>query len=220
MFSRRLFLQIAVGSLAWIGLSRKSIGSSVAKTGSRMKKVVIPKGTSREGLVDKNPKEIDARNVDITPLEDFGTMGLEDHDTDLAGWRLLVEGEVEHPLSLTYDELRAMPSIERAVLLICPGVFVNQGKWKGVSVGELLNRAGVKQGITHVTFRGPEGRYMKTHRVPIEHVLSDKAFIAYAVNGRTLPEKHGYPLRLVSQDDYGYDWVKFVYKVTADIITT
>ena len=185
-----------------------------------MRKNIIPKGTSRESLIDKNPKDIDARNVAITPLSEFGTMGLEDHDINLAQWRLIVDGAVDQTLSLTYEELLNMPSIERVALLICPGVFVNQGKWKGVSVKELLRKAGANRNATHVTFRGPEGNYMKTHRVPIDHVLSEKSFLAHAVNGKTLPKKHGYPLRLVAEDYYGFDWVKYVYRVTVDVIET
>jgi sulfoxide reductase catalytic subunit YedY len=187
---------------------------------SKIHKTVIPKGTRRESLVDKNPKNIDARNVAITPLSGFGTMGLEDHDIDLAQWRLIVDGAVDHTLSLTYNELLDLPSIERVVLLICPEVFVNQGKWKGVSVEALLRKAGAKSVATHVTFRGPEGNYMKTHRVPIDHALSGKSFLAYSVNGKTLPQKHGYPLRLVAEDYYGFDWIKYVYRVTVDVIKT
>ena len=87
-----------------------------------------------------------------------------------------------------------------------------------MSVKELLKKAGAQTDVTHVTFRGPEGIYMKTHRVPIDQVLSEKAFLAYSVNGKKLPKKHGFPLRLVAEDYYGFDWVKFVYQVTADVI--
>ena len=49
----------------------------------------------------------------------------------------------------------------------------------------------------------------------MEEVESGKVFLAYAVNGQTLPQKHGYPLRVVAADRLGSDWVKFVYKVEA-----
>jgi sulfoxide reductase catalytic subunit YedY len=52
----------------------------------------------------------------------------------------------------------------------------------------------------------------------MEDILSDKVFLAFGVNGEDLPRKHGFPLRVVAEDYYGYDWVKYVYRVTAERI--
>jgi sulfoxide reductase catalytic subunit YedY len=49
----------------------------------------------------------------------------------------------------------------------------------------------------------------------VEDVLSDRVFLAYGVNGKPLPERHGFPLRLVAEGYYGYDWIKYVYRITA-----
>jgi DMSO/TMAO reductase YedYZ molybdopterin-dependent catalytic subunit len=108
--------------------------------------------------------------------------------------------------------------LERTILMICPGFFANNGKWKGVSVRELLARAESRAEVTHITFRGPTGTYGKVLRVPIEHIRSDQVFLAYEVNGQALPKKHGFPLRLVAEGYYGYDWIKYVDKVEAEII--
>jgi len=67
-------------------------------------------------------------------------------------------------------------------------------------------------------FTGPEGNYEKNFRVPLDDVLTDKVFLAYKVNGEVLPRKHGFPLRVVVEGHYGYDWAKYVYKVTADVV--
>ena len=90
--------------------------------------------------------------------------------------------------------------------------------WKGVSVKELLTRAEVSKEVNYVTFRGPEGNYEKVFRVPLGDALTDKVFLAYQVNGAALPCKHGSPLRVVAEGYYGSDWVKYVYKVTADVV--
>jgi sulfoxide reductase catalytic subunit YedY len=183
---------------------------------AQSKRVLLPKGTPRESLIRENPAHLDTRNLEITPLEDFGTMGLTDHVVDPEGWRLRVTGHVKRPLSLTYAELVGLPSIERKVLLICPGFFANHGHWKGVSIRELLQRAAVERGVTHVTIRGPEGPRARGVRVPMEDILSDKVFLAYQVGGKRLPRKHGFPLRLVAQDYYGFDWIKYVDHVAAE----
>jgi sulfoxide reductase catalytic subunit YedY len=69
--------------------------------------------------------------------------------------------------------------------------------------------------VTHVSFSGPEGRYEKTERFPIEDIRSEKVFLAYKVNDNVLPKKHGFPVRVVAEGYYGGNWVKYAYKVTA-----
>ena len=82
-------------------------------------------------------------------------------------------------------------------------------------MAKLFKMAEVNPDVTHVSFSGPNGRYEKSERFPFEDILSDKVFLAYRVNDRTLPQKHGFPLRLVAEGYYGGDWVKYVYKVRA-----
>ncbi len=65
-------------------------------------------------------------------------------------------------------------------------------------MGRLLEKAKVDKGVTHVTFSGPNGEYERSF--PIGDILSDKVFLAYGVNGQTLPKKHGFPLRVVAED--------------------
>ena len=164
-------------------------------------------------LINRNPAYLDTSNLDVIPLEDFKTMGMTDHKVELQKWHLQVIGAVQKPLELTYAQLLEMPAIERNVLLICPGVFTNHGRWKGFSVMELLNMAGAEEGITHVSFRGPAGRYAKRKRFAFSEIVSNKIFLAYKVNGKVLPGKHGFPLRVVAEDHYGDEWVKYVHRI-------
>jgi sulfoxide reductase catalytic subunit YedY len=83
-------------------------------------------------------------------------------------------------------------------------------------VAKLLERAELDSGVTYVTFSGPDGTHEKTERFPLEDILSDKVFLAYRVNDSVLPKKHGFPLRVVAEGYYGGDWVKYVYRVTAN----
>ncbi len=183
---------------------------------AQAEKIILPKGTKRESLVGKNPATLDARNLEVTPLENFGTMGLSDHAENLDRWRLEVTGLVKSPLHLKYDEILATPSVERRVLLVCPGFFANYGTWKGVSIRRLLELAQAGKDATHVTLYGPEGTYEYTQRFPIKDVNSDTVFLAYQVNGKTLPQRHGFPLRTVAEGYYGHDWVKYVYKIKVE----
>ena len=145
-------------------------------------------------------------------------MGLSDHEENMDEWRLIVSGSVKKPLSLAYPEILALPKVEKRVLLICPGVFANHGLWKGISMSHLLEIAGMEEEVKRVTFSGPEGSGEKAETFPIEDVLSGKVFLAYGVNGKPLPKRHGFPLRLVAEDYYGDDWVKYVFKMTLEKI--
>ena len=171
-----------------------------------------------DSLRTKDPKEVDTTDLQITPLKNFGTMGLDDYQADTNVWRLVIDGHVENKMNFSYEELLELPPIEKPVLLICPGFFANHGLWKGVSVGHLLKLAKVKKEVTHVSFRGPEGNYEKAMRVPLNDIADEKVFLAYHVNGTPLPRKHGFPLRLVAEGYFGYDWVKYVYKITAEVV--
>jgi DMSO/TMAO reductase YedYZ molybdopterin-dependent catalytic subunit len=214
--SRRAFLR-AMGGLAGLGaMILTPVGSMLRFATAEVRKRILPKGTDRNTLVTQDPASLDPRNLDLTPLKDFGTMGLSDHQVDLSKWRLKVEGDVSTPLRLAYEQVLAMPEIEREVLLICPGVFANYGRWKGLSLKTLMKRADARKCVTHVTFYGPEGEYQKTERFTLDEVMTDKVFLAHRVNGETLPVQNGFPLRLVAEDHYGYEWVKYVDKVSFD----
>jgi len=201
--------------MAGTGLFFGSLSTAVQRAWAKTKRIILPKGTEMSSLVDHNPATLDARNLEVIPLDDFETMGLTDHQVNLDQWRLEVTGTVKKPLKLTYAQLLNLPPIERNVLLLCPGFFTNHGRWKGISVTELLTMAETEAGITHVSFRGPAGRYAKAERFPIDEITSHKIFLAYQVNGKTLPEEHGYPLRVVAEDRYVSEWVKYVHKIEA-----
>ena len=213
MKKRRQFLKISLKFIAGLGTFLCAVPSVVRLAYAKTVKTILPKGTDRQHLINKDPVQLDTRNLEITPLKDFRTMGTTDHAVNVNAWRLEVTGNVRKPLRLTYDQIRVLPSVERDVLLICPGVFANHGKWKGISMKALLKKAEAADGATHVAFSGPRGDYERTEQYPISEILSDRVFLSYAVNGKPLPQMHGFPLRLVAEDHYGNVWVKYVYKM-------
>jgi DMSO/TMAO reductase YedYZ molybdopterin-dependent catalytic subunit len=216
MNKRRQFLKVAAGFIANAYLLFGPLFSAVRWVYAKGEKIILPKGTKRNSLIIKDPKSLDTRNLETTPLRDFGTMGISDYEVNLSTWRLEVNGHVRKPLRLTYPEVVGLPGVEKNVLLICPGFFANHGRWKGISMKNLLNTAVVEKDVRRVTFSGPKGPYEKVESFPIEDVLADKVFLAYGVNGETLPKRHGFPLRVVAEGYYGSDWVKYVCKMTLE----
>lgn len=216
MYKRRQFLAIGFGMIAGMGSLLSPFFSAVRWVYAQGKKTILPKTTTMESLVNKDPSTLDTRYLELTDLKDFETMGESDHEVDINRWRLEIGGRIKNPMSLTYQEILDLPSIEKDVLMICPGFFANHGRWKGVSMGYLFEKTGVAEGARYMTVSGPAGRTEQKERFPLEEVLSHKVFLAYGVNGETLPVRNGFPLRIVAEGYYGGDWVKYVSRLTLE----
>ena len=210
MFTRRelfkRYFWITLGFFtSTLSMPRRWMTSSWAQA-----KQILPKGFSKERLIDMNPAEIDNRDLEIDALDHFGTMGPTDIVVDLAAYRLKITGETKRSLFLTYEEILRLPSVTENVLLICPGFFANHGRWTGVHLKTLLEEAEIKKEAQFVDVKGRDGKVL---RIRLENIRRKKIFLAYHVNGQPLPQKHGFPLRLVYEDVYGADWVKFVDEI-------
>ena len=145
----------------------------------------------------------------VTPNDDFYRIdtALVPPTVDPADWTLSIAGLVDSPFSLTYDDLLAMPQIEKYVTLACVsnpvgGDLVGNALWQGVPLREVLNRAGIGAGAEQVVAASVDGF---TAAFPLQIGLDDRdAMIAVGMNGEPLPIIHGFPARLVVPGLYGY----------------
>ena len=215
MKTRRDVIKLLAAFCAGAGTLLGRLESGVRVVYAAAKRKILPKGTPMHILTGKHPANLDPSNLDITPLERFGTMGTSNYRISSRIWRLEVIGAVERPSKFTYEELIQRPAIERNVLLICPGFFAYYGRYRGISAADLLEEAGMKSGVTHIDFSGPNDLSRKIQRFSLEEVRANKVFLAYRVNGVPLPTQHGFPMRLVAEDHNGGRWVKYVCTVSA-----
>ena len=206
MWTRRRFLKV-VSWLPSLSLLPDSFPIRFASKAWAQAKQVLSKGFPREELISMNPAEVDSRNLDVDPLDKFGTMGPTDVFIDAKTFTLKVTGKVGRPLSLSFEEILKRQPLTEAVLLICPGFFAYNGQWQGVTVKALIEEAQVKK---EAEFVDVKGAHEKVLRISMRNVDQKKIFLAYNVNGARLPRKHGAPLRLVYEGVYGSDWVKYV----------
>jgi DMSO/TMAO reductase YedYZ molybdopterin-dependent catalytic subunit len=160
-------------------------------------------------IIHKHPSQVDNTLLPITPIEDLHTTG-RPVEVAIDEHRLVIDGLVERPLSLTYGELLSRPQVSEVVLLICPGFFWDNAQWTGTPLAPLLEEAGLREGAKKVRFHALDG-YQRS--LSLEEALADGVFLACQVNGESLPPEHGFPLRLVARGQYGGKWVKWLERI-------
>jgi sulfoxide reductase catalytic subunit YedY len=135
-------------------------------------------------------------------------------DVDIAAFRLKIEGAVERPLSLSFEELKKLPAVREEIVLECPGFFVDRGVWTGVPVRELLARAGVSSEAKRVAFTSLDGGY--TQWLSMGELQNDGTMIAYEFDGKEFPKVHGFPVRLAAKGKPGSYWVKWLGSIRVE----
>jgi DMSO/TMAO reductase YedYZ molybdopterin-dependent catalytic subunit len=130
---------------------------------------------------------------------------------DLATWDFQVFGEVESPVSLSWEELMALPQREVTTDIHCVTRWSKlDTTWRGVAVAEVLDRAGVKQTGTHAMAYS-DGGY--TTNLPLAALYEDDVLLAHTYAGKPLEPDHGAPLRLLVPKRYFWKSAKFLRKL-------
>jgi DMSO/TMAO reductase YedYZ molybdopterin-dependent catalytic subunit len=157
-------------------------------------------------------------------------------DVDVRQWRLTVDGEVERPLTLTFDALRKLPKQSRVVTIECAGNgrayydppvagvqwrkgAVGTARWTGVRLADVLDRAGVKSTARYVLLSGADVPLAAmpdfVRQVPIEKAVHPDTLLAYEMNGSPLPAANGFPLRAIVPGWEGAYAVKWLTGIRA-----
>jgi DMSO/TMAO reductase YedYZ molybdopterin-dependent catalytic subunit len=131
-------------------------------------------------------------------------------EIDVKSYRLEVSGKVDHPLSLSYDDLRCMPKVETTTDLICPGYFKDEATWAGVPLTYILDLASVQQDAAGIEMFSADGY---SAYLTLDVARSGKNFLAYEWDGQPLPILHGFPLRAAFPGLEGNRWVKWLVKI-------
>jgi DMSO/TMAO reductase YedYZ molybdopterin-dependent catalytic subunit len=132
---------------------------------------------------------------------------------DASRWRLDVHGLVSRPLSLSLDDLRAMPIVEPPATLACigntvPARAISTAVWQGVRLTDVLERAGMTAAATRDVVLIGADNY--TDSIPLDRALAPGTILAFAMNGQPVPQGHGAPLRAIVPGIYGMKNVKWI----------
>jgi DMSO/TMAO reductase YedYZ molybdopterin-dependent catalytic subunit len=141
---------------------------------------------------------------DRWPLLHFGPVPR----TDLAKWDLRVFGQVDQDLTLSYDEVRALPRKDVVADIHCVTGWSRLGDtWTGVPIQEILRRCRPRPAVTHVMAHSEFGY---TTSVPVAVLDDDDVLLCYGWNGQDLTPDHGHPLRLLVPKKYFWKSAKWL----------
>jgi DMSO/TMAO reductase YedYZ molybdopterin-dependent catalytic subunit len=159
---------------------------------------------------------------------------------DKSNWRLRVEGEVEKPFEINYDELLKLESRTMAVTLECAGnnrIFlepkvkgvqwelgaVGNAEWAGVPLSILLDRARIRSSAREVILEGADGGTLEDLKSPTGKLrfarsialikARNDVLLAYNMNGGELPPQHGFPLRAIVPGWYAMASIKWLQRI-------
>ena len=131
---------------------------------------------------------------------------------DPAEWRLEIGGLVRKPVSLTYDELRALPRASQVTTFHCvTGWTVKDVHWAGVRFRDLLALAEPLPEAHAIRFVSMEEPY--TDSLTVQQALLPEVMLAYDLDRQPLSRPHGAPARVVIPEMYGYKGVKWLQRM-------
>src|SRR5215472_7996055 len=134
-------------------------------------------------------------------------------DHGFRDYSLRIDGLVDKPVTLSYEQLKAMPKQEQITQHYCIQGWSGVAKWGGVPMRDICDLVQPSPDARFAVFysfgEGPEsGRYYDAHK--IEHMRHDLTILAYEMNGAPLNELHGAPLRLRNELELGFKQVKWI----------
>ncbi len=129
-------------------------------------------------------------------------------DTDLATWEFRVFGEVENPITLSWEDFAALPKAENVQDIHCVTRWSRfETRFEGVHWRELAKLVRPKPSARFVVAHAEQGF---TSNVPLEFLEDDFALLATEADGEPLTAEHGWPLRLVIPGKYFWKSAKWL----------
>ena len=149
----------------------------------------------------------------LTPLKDQRNNALAGTQTiDRATYHLTVNGLVNTPLSMTYEDLLALPQISKLMDLDCVEGWGFTAKWTGPTLKSIFEKAGLKPEGQNVIFSSDDvsGGYSS---LLLNYIMDNDIILGLKINDLTLPAERGFPFQVVAESKYGYKWAKWVTSI-------
>lgn len=222
---RRKFLVQLGASTAVVTVAGAGVGTILARAEARRREAELRDAMAHEaepGSASPFPNANDpvtpvpGTRPEYTPIKDHYKVFLQTEPTyiDGASWVLPITGMVDNPLMLTIDDFRdRWESVDQYVTLRCISGRIGTGlisttQWTGVSAQDVIGDLGVQDGAQYLHITCGDGFY---ETVDLDLIRSDRRIMfCYAWDGNTLPQDHGFPLRIWIPDVYGMKQPKWI----------
>jgi len=129
---------------------------------------------------------------------------------DIGEYSLKVEGLVETPIEMKYEDVLKMTAYERLITLHCVEGWSATMLWKGVLLEDLISKAAPNPDAVTVIFHSQDGY---TTSLPLSTIKEKQLILAYNANRIALPPEMGYPFIVVAEDKLGYKWARWVTRI-------
>jgi DMSO/TMAO reductase YedYZ molybdopterin-dependent catalytic subunit len=219
--TRRAFLRAAIAAVVaipiiYLGLNRLFLKPEVQIPPPSSPLLLPPQSRSKPpGFED--PRLTPLLDSEVTPTYLFYRIDINPvvPVVDATSWSLNVKGLVNNPLTISYEEIKSMPSVEEYATLQCVsnkigGDLISTALWKGVRLKDLLARAQLRPGAKYIAFRCYDGYDVG---IPLERGLLDGTILAYEMNLAPLTPEHGYPVRAIVPGLYGMMNPKWITEI-------
>jgi DMSO/TMAO reductase YedYZ molybdopterin-dependent catalytic subunit len=211
--SRRSFLAVA-GAAAVVAATAGVIGRAIIN--GRVEVEALRAALRLPRPASAAPQLPGSADLEVPGVSSYFTSNADFYRVDTAlvvpsvdsrDWELRIHGLVAEERTYSFDDLLAMPLIERDITLTCVsnevgGDLVGNARWLGVPVARLLEEVGPLAEADQVVSRSVDGMTIGT---PLQALLDGRdAILAVGMNGEPLPVEHGFPVRMVVPGLYGY----------------
>jgi DMSO/TMAO reductase YedYZ molybdopterin-dependent catalytic subunit len=153
----------------------------------------------------------------ITPNDLFYcvTKNVIDPKVNIDLWHLEIGGLVQNPATWRLQDLVGFKPTTQETTLMCisndlDAGLISNAVWRGLPLRDLLDQAGVLSGAARVRLHGVDNY---TDTVPLEKAMEPTTLLAYEMNGVPLPDRHGYPLRVIVPGYFGEKHVKWLTRI-------
>jgi methionine sulfoxide reductase catalytic subunit len=129
-------------------------------------------------------------------------------------WRLEIRGLVERPLSLSLDDLRRLPRQEQITKHNCIQGWSGVAQWAGVRMQDVMNLCrplpNARYAAFHAFMQAEYAPHSYYESLTLDELRDPQTLLAYEMNWKPLPERHGAPCRLRVETKTGYKMVKYL----------
>ena len=148
---------------------------------------------------------------DLSSIADFRENSIKGPQyIDIDTYRLKIDGLVDKPVELTYEEVLENKQYKKMVRLNCVEGWSVDILWEGILLKDLFAEVDVKDGANTVIFHSEDGY---TTSLPLQTILDRDLLLAYKMNDVVIPPERGFPFQLVAEDKLGYKWAKWITRI-------